>query len=260
MDIFQSLILGLVEGLTEFLPISSTAHIIITSNALNIIQSDFVKTFEIAIQSGAILAVLVLYWRKFTNLEVLKRVIWAFIPTAILGLIFYKIVKAHLIGNMTVILYALAIGGVVLIVFEKYQKKRNSQTELPSESTDISYKNSFLIGIFQAIAIIPGVSRSAATIVGGMLLGIKRETIVEFSFLLAVPTILAATALDLLKSFHQIVNSSAFIGELSVGFVASFFMAIISIKFLLNYLKKNSLTAFGIYRILLVIAILFLAQ
>lgn len=254
---FSALILGLVEGFTEFLPISSTAHLILAARVLGISQSNFAKTFEIAIQSGAILAVVALYWRKFLNPEILKKIVVAFIPTGILGLVFYKIVKNYLLGDIAVVLWALGIGGALLILFE-YLFERKVGTESISTDVDIekiSYGRSFLVGAFQSVAMIPGVSRAAATIIGGMLLGIRRETIVEFSFLLAVPTLLAATGLDLLKSADAF--SSSDFGILAIGFVASFLTAILSIKFLLRYIKRNTFTGFGVYRIALALAFLF---
>ncbi len=248
---FSSLILGLVEGFTEFLPISSTAHMILTAKLLGISQDNFVKTFEIAIQSGAILAVIILYWRKFTDIKNLKKIAVAFIPTAIIGLVFYKIVKTYLLGNIPVVLGALFFGGIALIVFEKKFKEKTETSIKNIEG--MSYKQAAYVGVAQAVAIIPGVSRSAATIVGGRLLGISKDTIVEFSFLLAAPTMLAATGLDLLKNLHAF--SGAQFGTLGIGFIASFVTAIFGIKFLLKYLKTHSFTAFGIYRI--AIAILF---
>ena len=253
---FSALILGLVEGFTEFLPISSTAHLILTSQLLGIAQSNFTKTFEIAIQSGAILAVLTLYWKKFLNPETLKKIVVAFIPTGILGLVFYQVVKNYLLGNIAVVLWALGIGGALLIIFEYlFEKKVDAQKIPPGVDIEsISYKKSFFVGIFQSVAMIPGVSRSAATIIGGMLMGISRETIVEFSFLLAVPTLLAATGLDLFKNLDAF--SSSDFGILAVGLVASFFTAIVSIKFLLRYIKGHTFTIFGVYRIALAVAFL----
>lgn len=259
---FSALILGIVEGLTEFLPISSTAHLILASRLLGISQSNFAKTFEIAIQSGAILAVLALYWRKFLDIEVLKKVVVAFIPTGIIGLILYKLVKEYLLGSMGVVLAALAIGGALLIIFEYVFKKKLDSAVLDDSTSDnggsasISYKKAFWVGVFQSIAIIPGVSRAAATIIGGMLLGIRRETIVEFSFLLAVPTMLAATGLDLLKNADAF--SSSEFGILFIGLAVSFVTAILSIKFLLRYIKKHTFTGFGVYRIILTALFLFL--
>lgn len=249
ISIFQAVVLGVVEGVTEFLPISSTAHLVIVSELLKIDQSVFVKTFEIAIQSGAILAVVVLYVKKFFDIEVLKRVCIAFVPTAVLGLLFYTLIKTYLIGNMSVILTALALGGVFLILFETYFRKEDVVSDIKS----ITYKNAFYIGLFQSVAMIPGVSRSAATIVGGLLLGVKRDTIIEFSFLLAVPTMLAATGLDLIKSSGSITQSE--FGILGIGFVTSFIMAIASIKFLLRFIKTRTFVAFGVYRVLLVLLI-----
>ncbi len=253
MTPFDSLILGLVEGFTEFLPISSTAHLILTSYILGLDQSAFVKTFEIAIQSGAILAVIVVYWRKLLNIEILKRITMAFIPTAIIGLILYKTIKEYLIGNIAIVLWALAIGGILLILFEYFFRNRDRNKEINTidDINLISYKKSILIGMAQSIAVIPGVSRSAATIVGGLLIGLSRRVIVEFSFLLAVPTILAATALDLSKNYSLFAINQ--ISSLSIGFVSAFIMAIIGIKFLLSYIENKTFIAFGVYRIILVI-------
>ncbi|MBI2627024.1 MAG: undecaprenyl-diphosphatase UppP [Parcubacteria group bacterium] len=244
---FSSIILGIVEGFTEFLPISSTAHLTLAADLLRLPQSDYMKTFEIVIQSGAILAVIALYWKKFLNLEILKRIIIAFIPTGIVGLIFYKLVKTYLIGNISVSLSALVIGGLFLILFEQFYKEKLGEQDVLA----ISYKKAFWIGLCQSIAIIPGVSRAAATIIGGMFLGIKRKTIVEFSFLLAVPTMIAATGLDLFKNFNSFSSSQA--NLLTIGFITSFLMALVSIKFLLSYIKNHTFTNFGIYRIILVI-------
>ena len=163
MDFLDAAILGVVEGVTEFLPISSTGHLILASSLLGLTQTDFVKSFEIAIQLGAILSVVALYWRKFLDVEVLKKLAVAFIPTGIIGLIFYKIAKQYLIGNEAVVVGALIIGGLALIAFEYF----HSDSADEGSAQSISYKQSALIGLFQSIAIIPGVSRSAATILAG---------------------------------------------------------------------------------------------
>jgi len=253
MSLIHALILGLVEGISEFLPISSTGHLILVSYLLQIQETDFVKSFEIIIQLGAILAVLALYWKTlFKNWEVFKRVLVAFIPTGIIGLAFYKIVKNYLLGSTTVVLWSLLIGGILIIIFELLHKEKPEDIE---DIQKISYKQSLLIGVFQSIAIIPGVSRSAATIIGGLLLRLKRKTIVEFSFLLAIPTMAAATGLDLVKNYHQF--SSTNIWPLIVGFVTSFIVALFSIKFLLRFVQNHTFIPFGIYRIALVL--LFLA-
>ncbi len=246
----HAIILGIIEGITEFLPISSTGHLILTSSLLEIPQTIFTKSFEIIIQFGAICSVIVLYWKKLWDVETIKKLIVAFIPTGIIGLFLYKLVKTYLLGNTGVVLWALLIGGIALIVFELFHKEsKNEKGGIES----ISYKQAFMIGLFQSIAIVPGVSRSAATIVGGLLSGLKRITIVEFSFLLAVPTMLAATSLDVFKS-HGSFSADQF-GVLAVGFIVSFLVALVSIKFLLRFIQTHTFIPFGIYRI--VVAILF---
>ncbi len=252
MSILHSIILGIVEGITEFLPISSTAHLILTSKILQIEESDFLKSFEIIIQTGAILAVIVYYFKKLLDIEVIKRLIVGFIPTGIIGLTVYKIVKAYFLGNTTIVLSSLMIGGVIMILMEKFYFKNKKEKE--TEVKNISYVKCLMIGLFQAIAVVPGVSRSAATIIGGMSLGISRKTIVEFSFLLAVPTIMAASILDIYKNFDSF--HAVDVSVLSIGFVASFISAIFAIKFLLSYVRKHDFTMFGIYRIVLVICFL----
>lgn len=247
MNFLQILIMSIVEGITEFLPISSTGHLMLTARVLGLAQTDFLKTFEIAIQFGAILSVVVLYWKQLLiDVQVLTKVITAFIPTAILGLVFYKIIKTYLLTNCNIVLWSLLIGGLALIGFELLHRENEYAV---GDYESISYTKCLLIGGFQAVAMIPGVSRSAATIVGGLILGLKRKTIVEFSFLLAVPTMLAATGLDLMK------NASSFsaeqLGYLSIGFVLSFFSALAGVKFLLSFIKNHTFIPFGIYRIVL---------
>jgi undecaprenyl-diphosphatase len=243
MSLLHALILGIVEGITEFLPISSTAHLILASRLLAL-DSEFVKSFEIIIQFGAILSVVVLYWKKFWHWDVLKKLVVAVIPTGVIGLTVYKAVKGYLLGNLTVVLLSLVIGGIALIVFERFRP--TSETEV--DFSEITYRKAFLIGLFQAIAVIPGVSRSAATIVGGSLLGISKRTIVEFSFMLAVPTMLAATGLELVKGRAALAGNYAI---LAVGFVVSFVTAILAIKSFLGYIKKRDFSIFGWYRIVL---------
>jgi len=258
MTSIAAIILGAVEGLTEFLPISSTAHLTIASQLLGLAQSDFVKTFEIVIQAGAILAIVVLYWRRFLDIEILKRLVAAFVPTAIIGFVLYHFIKSYLVGNIAVTLWALGIGGAFLICFEMWLKNKNKSTPPVVEPTNdsareevrgLSYKKSAIIGLAQALAVIPGVSRSAATIVSGLWLGVSREAIVEFSFLLAVPTILAASGYDLLKSAGSL--SGGGMGTLILGTIISFVTAILAIKLFLSYIKKHSFSAFGVYRIIL---------
>jgi len=253
MDIFQVLILGIVEGVTEFLPVSSTGHLILASQLLGIAQTDFQKTFEIVIQFGAILAVVALFWRSFLNGEVLKRLVVAFIPTGIIGLALYKVVKTYLLGNELVVLWALFLGGVALILFEWWHR------EAPDALEDIAampYSTAALIGLFQAMAIIPGVSRSAATIVGGLALGMRRAAIVQFSFLLAVPTMLAASGLDLYKSAGSLGGGGW--GTLALGFAVSFAVAMPVVAWFLRFVRTHTFIPFGVYRILLA-AVFFVA-
>jgi undecaprenyl-diphosphatase len=250
------LIFGIVEGITEFLPISSTGHLMLTAKLLQINQTEFIKSFEIAIQLGAILSVVVLYWGKLIkNWDVYKRLGVAFLPTAVMGVLFYKIIKKYLMGNNEVVLWSLFLGGLFLIIFELlHREKKDSVQELSS----ISYKQALIIGLFQSVAMIPGVSRAAATIMGGLIVGLKRKTIVEFSFLLAIPTMLAATLLDLFKS-GQTFKSEEFV-FLGAGFIVSFFVAIAAIKFLLGFIKRHSFISFGVYRIILALVFWFIIK
>ena len=256
MTIIQSFIMGIVEGLTEFLPISSTAHLIIAGELMKIPSSEFLKSFEISIQLGAILSVIILYWQRvWNNLGIIWKLAAAFIPTSIIGLIFYKIVKSFLMESTLTIAISLFIGGIVIIIFENWYAKKNiPETATDADLNNITYKQAATLGVVQAIAMIPGVSRSGATIIGGLGLGIKRKTIVEFSFLLAIPTMIAATALDIYK------NPTVFTGnQLTlwlIGFVTSFITAIIGVKFLIKYVQKNDFKAFGWYRIVLGLIIL----
>ncbi|MFZ4632278.1 MAG: undecaprenyl-diphosphate phosphatase [Patescibacteria group bacterium] len=257
MTIIQSFILGLVEGLTEFLPISSTAHLIISSELLKITNSEFLKSFNISIQLGAILSVVVLYWRRvWSNLGIIWKLAAAFIPTSILGLIFYKIVKNYLMESLLIIAISLLLGGIIIIIFENWYAKKNLKEDdsCDLDLNKISYKQAIILGAVQAMAIIPGISRSGATIIGGLAQGIKRKAIVEFSFLLAIPTMFAATVLDIYK------NLAVFTGDQItvwlVGFITSFITAIIGVKFLIKYVQKNDFKAFGWYRIILGIIIL----
>lgn len=262
MDFIQSIVLGIIEGITEFLPISSTGHLILLSRLIGIKHSTFLTTFEISIQLGAILAVVVLYWRKlFVEKKIMKNIVIAFIPTAVLGLLFYKIIKTYLLGSPLIVVCALFFGGIFLILFELWYEKKNRNKEKKEENTtkelgELNIKQSVSIGLFQSIAMIPGVSRSAATIIGGLSLGLSRKAIVEFSFLLAVPTMAAATALDLYKNASSFSMQEFWV--LVVGFVVSFIVAIISIKFLLAFIKKYSFIGFGVYRIVIAIIFFFL--
>lgn len=252
MDILQAAILGVVEGITEFLPISSTAHLALTSKILGLEQNDFMKSFEIGIQSGAILAVLYLYWHKiFKNKQWLIKIMVAFVPTGIIGLILYGIIKSLFLSNYVLMLWSLIVGGILMIWFELIYKDSGRNTK---DIAELSYGKCLCIGTFQALAVIPGVSRAAATIIGGLLLNINRKVIVEFSFLLAVPTMFLATLYDLSRSSASFSASEVI--NLSVGFVVSFIVAVFAIRFLLNYIRHHNFVVFGVYRI--IIALIFL--
>ncbi len=250
MNYLQALILGLVEGASEFLPISSTAHLILTSRALQITTDDFTKTFEIAIQSGAIFAVVWLYRQKLFNQRNLWRLyLVAFLPTAVVGFALYQFIKDTLLTYPLISIEALIIGGFVLILWEKTNSASSSQPEKP-----LTLAQAFTIGCIQSISIIPGVSRAGATILGGLLVGLTKNQAIEFSFLLAIPTILAATGLELAKNGQYI--SLDLWPTLAIGFVTAFVSSLVVIKWFISYLKHHSFTSFGWYRI--AVAILFL--
>ncbi len=245
MGIIDAIILGVVEGLSEFLPISSTGHLILASHLLGLPPDNFVKSFEVAIQCGAILAVVILYWRDLlVHREVMARILTAFIPTGIVGFVLYRLIKTYLLGSTTVVLWSLALGGVALILFEYSYRDKCATVE---SMENISYRQAFVIGLFQSLAVIPGVSRAAATIVGGLVMGLSRKTIVEFSFVLAVPTMLAATGYDLLKNASRFSVSE--LTGLAVGFMVSLLVAWLAIRFFLKFIQTHTFIPFGIYRI-----------
>ena len=244
MEWFDALILGIVEGITEFLPVSSTGHLILASKLMGIEQTDFHKTFEVVIQLGSILAVIFAFKEKiFHSIELWKRLIVGFLPTAVLGFTLYKTIKS-LFASETVA-YMLVIGGVIFIVVELFYKEKEHHV---ADVEKVSYKQAFLIGLFQSLAMVPGTSRSGATIIGGMLIGLKRQTATEFSFLLAVPTMLAATAYDMLKHYNEFDFSEA--QALGIGFVTAFIVALGIVRWFLGFVKKHSFISFGVYRII----------
>lgn len=246
MTIFQAIILAIIEGLTEYLPVSSTGHMIIGAAVLGIADHPFTKIFEVNIQFGAILAVLVLYWKKFLqSFDFYKRLLVAFIPAAIIGFILDDLIDS-LLGNVMVVAVSLLLGGIVLLFIDKWLEN-NENKEIPS------YKNSFIIGLFQCLAMVPGVSRSAATIIGGMTQGLNRKSAAEFSFFLAVPTMAGAATLKLLKGFMKgdLNFSSDEILLLTIGNLVGFIVAILAIKFFIGFLQKHGFKVFGYYRIAL---------
>jgi len=253
MDLIHVVILSIVEGITEFLPISSTGHLVLTSRLLDISSSDFLKTFEIAIQSGAVFAVLNLYWKKLLkDKSLIYKSLVALSPTIIAGIILYPLLKSVLLESVQTVSIALIIGGFAILFIERYLQKR--ETKKTSELSKVTYKQAFFTGLTQSIAIIPGVSRALASIFGGMFFGMDRKTATEFSFILALPTILAAVGYDLIQTAPQFDNSQ--VVQLVIGIALSFIVAQIAIKWLLSYISNHTFTAFGWYRI--IIGLLFL--
>ena len=264
MNVFETIIIAIVEGLTEFLPVSSTGHMIIAQNLLGVESTDFVKAFTFIIQFGAILSVLVLYWRRFFQLNrtpipegasLVKRFLhkydfyWklfiAFIPAAVFGLLFSDAIDAML-ERVEVVAVTLILGGIFMIFCDRIFNKGN-------EGTVLTEKRAFMVGLFQCISMIPGVSRSMATIVGGMAQKLTRKAAAEFSFFLAVPTMLAATLFKMLKIFTeengvQILKEN--LDTLIIGNVVAFIVAMLAIKFFINFVTKYGFKAFGWYRII----------
>ncbi len=244
MSILHAIILAIVEGLTEFLPISSTGHMIITSALLGINENAFTKIFEVNIQLGAILAVVVLYWRRFfdfKNFEFYFKLFVAFLPTAIIGLLLNDYIDAML-GSVVVVAINLILGGAVLLFIDRLFAQNQD------DNIVVTYPKALYIGFFQCIAMLPGVSRSAATIIGGQTQGLSRKSAAEFSFFLAVPTMFAASAYKLLKGYKLIQVQD--IQTLLVGNVVAFLVAIVAIKFFINFLTKYGFKWFGYYRII----------
>ena len=254
MNLLHAIILGIIEGITEFLPISSTGHMILVSTLLKIQNNDFVKTFEIVIQLGAIMAVVVAYYKRFLlSWKIYLKLGVAVIPVLILGKLIYKTLKEHLLTPY-VVCTTLVLGGIVLIFFNKWTEKKESKY---LDLQDVSYLDALKIGLFQCISLIPGVSRAAATIFGGLFSGFNRRQATEFSFLLAVPTMLAASAYDLMKTDAEIRGDDWMM--LLVGGSVAFIFALLAITGFINYVSKHGFKAFGIYRIALGILFLILA-
>jgi undecaprenyl-diphosphatase len=251
LSLLQSIILAIVEGITEFLPISSTGHMIIASSVMGIEADPFVKLFTVAIQLGAILSVVVLYWKRFfQSFNFYWKIGVAFIPSLIAGLFFKEYVDA-LLERVDVVGYALLIGGVFFLFMDRIFK----QTENADQS--VSYSQAFKIGSFQLLSLIPGVSRSAATIIGGMTQKLTRKNAAEFSFFLAIPTMLGATVLTLWNYYSDgSALTSSEINLLIIGNVVAFIVALIAIKSFISFLTKYGFKVFGCYRIIVGITIL----
>lgn len=263
MDTLQAIIISIIEGITEFLPISSTGHMIITQKLLGIESTEFVKAFTVNIQFGAILSVVVLYWRRFiptlktlgvdsSSQELSKsplerlvkfylKLLVAFLPAAVIGFTLSDYIDS-LLENVVVVAISLVLGGIVLLFIDNMFGKADDDQE-------VTYKKALNIGFFQCIAMIPGVSRSAATIIGGMASKLTRQNAAEFSFFLAVPTMFAASAYKLLKDYQVLLEGNN-LYILVLGNVASFIVAMISIKYLMKYLTNHGFRVFGWYRII----------
>jgi undecaprenyl-diphosphatase len=246
MDILQTIILAIVEGVTEFLPVSSTGHMILASYIMKIHDQAFVKTFEIAIQLGAIAAIVMLYYKRFIQgIEIYIKLCIAFVPMAVVGFLAYKTIKTYLFNPLGVSL-ALVIGGVILILIDKWVVASKSRY---AELEDISYKHAFFIGLAQCVSMIPGVSRAAATIIGGIANGLNKKQATEFSFLLAVPTMCAATGYELLKT-DATLSSREFL-LLAIGFVGAFISTWLAVKVFIRFVENHGFKAFGYYRIVI---------
>ncbi len=256
MTSIQTAIVAIVEGLTEFIPVSSTGHMIITEKLLNIPDDEYTKMFTVAIQLGAILAVVVLYWKKFfdfKNLPFYFKLAVGVVPAIILGMLFSKKIDA-LLESSTTVAVSLLVGGVILLFIDKAFNHPRIESE-----KDTSFLNSFIIGTWQCLAMIPGVSRSAASIIGGMQQKLTRSAAAEFSFFLAVPTMLAATGYKLYKHYKEAGGfSGEEIKQLAIGNLIAFAVAMLAIKFFIGFLKKHGFRVWGIYRIILGIVLLLL--
>jgi undecaprenyl-diphosphatase len=248
MTSLQALLLGILEGFTEFLPISSTGHLILASYLLHIEQTDFLLAFEIAIQLGAILAVLCMFWKRICTISMLKRLVVGFIPTGVAGFLIYPHLKS-LLTNPLLVGITLFFGGIIILFVENiyYRAKESGTVELRHE---VSMKEAFYLGLYQILAMVPGVSRSGAVIVGGLLMKLDRKVLTEFTFLLAVPTMAAATAYSFYKNM-DVVFQTTNLGPLLIGMLSSFTVAAFVIKVFLDYIRKHTFVAFGFYRIII---------
>ena len=245
MDIVQSIIIGVIEGFTEFLPISSTGHMIVASKFMGLEQTEALKAYEVIIQFAAILAVMVEYKDKLTLKEVSLwgKVFIAFLPLAVVGFIFKDQIKA--LFNPTLVAYMFIIGGIIFLIVEYFYDEKKTRVKSLDE---VTFKDAIYIGIFQLFSFIPGTSRAGSTIIGAMLIGLNRKSAAEFSFLLAIPVMGAVSLYDLLKHYKELINGD--ILSYSIGFVTAFIVAWLTIKLFLAFISKFSFVPFGIYRIL----------
>jgi undecaprenyl-diphosphatase len=250
MSLIHAVILGLVEGMTEFLPISSTAHLLIAGRMLGIKQTEFLTFFDVFIQSGAILAVVILYFSYvLSHRDLWGKIIVSFIPTALVGLILEKIIKKYFFNSLPLVISAMFIVGAAFVVFEYLVKKKKIKQDKTVKQMTVT--EALLIGVGQSLAVVPGVSRAGAVMLTMMSQKFRRDEAAVYSFLLAVPTILAASALEVLKTDLKIITESSNLSFLLIGFFTSFVTAYLVIKWFIGFLKTNSLTIFGIYRMIL---------
>lgn len=254
MDGLSALVLGLVEGVTEFLPISSTGHLIVVSDWLGLAQSDVNKAFEVIIQLAAILAVIARYRDRFSrrHLALWYKLLLAFLPVAVVGFLLRHQVKALFTVEIVAVMFIL--GGIVFLVLEHFYKEQAAHV---ADVEAVSYRQALWIGLAQVFALIPGTSRAGATIVGALLVGLSRQAAAEFSFLLALPVMLAASGYDLVRHYREFGESGLL--QLAIGFVTAFVVAYLSMTLLIRFLERNSFVGFGVYRILFGVLLLWWA-
>lgn len=249
MTIIQTIILGIIEGITEFVPISSTFHLIFSAKILGIAENEFIKLFEVFIQSGAILAVVFVFGKRaIRDVDLLKKTFVAFLPTAVLGVILYKTIKNTFFESDYLMAGVFIFVGFLFLIFEWTAKKHNHKIEKGIEG--LTYPQAFLIGILQALSFLPGFSRAGAIILSMAILGYRRADSAYFSFVLAVPTMLGAGFFDFIKTYSSFGISPDQYLQLSAGFIVSFIFAALTIKWFISYLQKHTLNIFGIYRII----------
>ncbi|HEX5001633.1 MAG TPA: undecaprenyl-diphosphate phosphatase [Bacteroidia bacterium] len=252
MTTWEAVILGIIEGITEFLPVSSTGHMIIASSLMGIAEDSFTKTFTVSIQFGAILSVVILYWKRFfQSVDFYLKLFVAFIPAVVFGMLLNDWIDS-LLGNVAVVAFMLLAGGIFLVFMDKFIKEKTEMTD-----DDISYKSAFKIGMFQIMAMVPGVSRSAATIIGGLVQGLSRKTAAEFSFFLAVPTMFAAMVYKIFKFYKSgVIIQQEQISLLLIGNLIAFIVAILAIRSFIGVITKYGLKVYGYYRIVVGVLII----
>ena len=253
MDMIQAVIIGIIEGFTEFLPISSTGHMIVASKFLGVAENDLTKAYEVIIQFAAILAVMLIYKEKITfkKIDLWLKLFVAFLPLAVVGFIFKDYIKT--LFNVQTVAWMFIIGGIVFLVVEYFYKEKESHVKNVERT---SYKQALAIGVAQIFSLVPGTSRAGATIIGGLLAGLDRKASAEFSFLLAIPVMVAVSGYDLLKHYQEFTDANW--GAFLVGFIVAFVVAYATIKLFLAFIQRFTFVAFGIYRIIFGVILLVL--